>query len=177
MEHTVQNTEFSRFVFKQRAAGFTLIEMMIVVVIAAILASIAIPSYQAQIRKSRRTDAKTAVLDLAGREEKYFSLNNTYTNSAANLGYTSFPQTVGSGYYRLYVCVDATAGTTSAIETCTAAAATASGSSYRVSAVAAPGSSQLADSPCQYFATDNTGSQFSSSTVGIGTNTTSTCWQ
>jgi type IV pilus assembly protein PilE len=48
--------------------GFTLVELMVVIVIASILMAIAIPSYKTSIRKSRRTDAKTALLDLAGRE-------------------------------------------------------------------------------------------------------------
>jgi len=48
--------------------GFTLVELMVVIVIASILMAIAIPSYKNSIRKSRRTDAKTALLDLAGRE-------------------------------------------------------------------------------------------------------------
>ena len=49
--------------------GFTLVELMVTLVVAAILATIAIPAYQNQIRESRRTEAKTALLDLAGREE------------------------------------------------------------------------------------------------------------
>jgi len=49
------------------AAGFTLVELMIVVVIASILLAIAVPSYMTQVRESRRTEAKTALLDLAGR--------------------------------------------------------------------------------------------------------------
>jgi len=61
-------------------AGFTLVELMVTVMIAAILLAIAVPSYQAYIRKSRRTEAKTAVLDLAGREETLFS---TTTPTAA----------------------------------------------------------------------------------------------
>jgi type IV pilus assembly protein PilE len=88
---------------------------MITVVIISILASIAIPAYNAQIRKSRRTEAKTALLDLAGREEKYFNTNPTvgYTTSPANLGYATPPTTmtnypVGSGYYT--VTVDLTLG-------------------------------------------------------------------
>ena len=53
--------------------GFTLIELMVVVVIATILVGIAVPSYMSQMRKSRRTDAKTALLELAGREERFLS--------------------------------------------------------------------------------------------------------
>jgi len=81
--------------------GFTLIELMVVVVIVSILMAIAIPSYKNSIRKSRRTDAKTALLDLAGREERYNSTNGSYTNAAANLGYASWGIPIGSGYYTI----------------------------------------------------------------------------
>jgi prepilin-type N-terminal cleavage/methylation domain-containing protein len=53
--------------------GFTLIELMVTLVVATILLAIAIPSYLNQIRESRRTEAKTALLDLAGREETLYS--------------------------------------------------------------------------------------------------------
>lgn len=87
----------------RRASGFTLIELMIAMVIAAVLLAISVPTYQSQIRKSRRTEAKTALLDLAGREERLFAVTNAYSNAVTDLGYTSgtFPVTVGSGYYRV----------------------------------------------------------------------------
>ncbi len=96
-------------------AGFTLIELMIVVAIVAVLALIAIPTYQSYILKSRRTVAKTSLLDLAAREEKYYSTNNTYTNQPTKLGYisASFPLAVpntADNYYQLNV----TAATTTA---------------------------------------------------------------
>ena len=69
--------------------GFTLIELMIAVAIVGILAAVALPSYQRSIMKGRRVDAKAATLDLAAREERYFSVNNTYTNSAVSLGYAT----------------------------------------------------------------------------------------
>ena len=77
--------------------GFTLIELMIAVVIVAILAAVALPSYQNSVRKSRRPDAKTALLDLAAREERYYTVNNTYTDVAANLGFAAFPLNLGTG--------------------------------------------------------------------------------
>ena len=51
---------------KTGTAGFTLIELMVTVAIVGILATIAATSYQSQVMKSRRTDARTALLDLAG---------------------------------------------------------------------------------------------------------------
>lgn len=72
----------------QKLAGFTLIELMIVVAIVAILAAIAIPAYQKQILQSRRTSAKTALFDLAGREEKFYATNNYYPATLGSVGYT-----------------------------------------------------------------------------------------
>src|SRR5437016_7599183 len=67
-----------------RAAGFTLVELMVVVAIATILFAIAVPSYITYVRQSRRTEARTAVLDLAGREERFFSTNGAAYTGAAN---------------------------------------------------------------------------------------------
>src|SRR3984893_8199977 len=93
----------------RRRSGFTLIELMITVAIAATLAAISFPAYNIQIRKSRRTEARTALLDLAGRAERMYSTSNSYfgTTTAGqllppDLGYTGgWPITVGSGYYRI----------------------------------------------------------------------------
>ena len=76
---------------RARVRGFTLIELMIVVTVVAILSMIALPMFQTQMRQSRRADAKTALLDLAAREERYYTLNNQYTNVLATLGYPAGP--------------------------------------------------------------------------------------
>lgn len=60
--------------------GFTLIELMIVVVVVAILASIAYPSYQNQIRKGRMGQAQADMLELAQFMERCFASNNSYQN-------------------------------------------------------------------------------------------------
>ena len=85
----------------RKLAGFTLIELVVTMVIAAMLAAIAIPAYSNYVLQAHRTDAKTALLDLASLEERYFSVNNAYTAVPANLGYSAFPATVGSGYYTI----------------------------------------------------------------------------
>lgn len=163
---------------RKHAAGFTLVELMVVVLIAAILVGIAVPSYQSQIRHSRRTDAKTALLDAAVREEKNLTLNNQYTTTAASLGYGSLPLAIGSSYYTLNVCVSAGA-LQAAANPCVGATVTGTvGTYFVVSAVPVAGTSQVKDTDCQYFAVDNSGAQFSSNNAaGTGTNTTSTCWQ
>src|SRR5580704_15283418 len=88
---------------KTASGGFTLIELMVTVAIVAILATIATASYTSQIQKSRRTDARSALLDLAGREEKLFSTTNAYSQTGSDLGYGAFPLNIGSGYYSINV--------------------------------------------------------------------------
>lgn len=72
-----------------RKSGFTLIELMIVVAIIGILASIAIPSYQDSVRKTRRGDAEGALLNLANAMERHFTLNNSYCDAGGAGGANS----------------------------------------------------------------------------------------
>lgn len=62
----------------RRSFGFTLIELMIAVAIVGILAAIAYPSYQDQVRKGRRADAMAQLVTLAQAYERYYTSNNTY---------------------------------------------------------------------------------------------------
>jgi len=134
--------------------GFTLIELMITVAVLAILATIAATSYTSQIQKSRRTDARSAVLDLAGREERLFSTTNAYTATATNLGYTGvFPQSVGSAYYSINVVAPVVAGVPTYVITATAINA------------------QAADAQCTSLSVDQAGNQTSG-----GTAPAATCW-
>lgn len=64
-----------------KTAGFTLIELMITIVIIAILASIAYPTYQDTIRKAHREEAKRTLLEGAQYLENYYAMNLTYGNA------------------------------------------------------------------------------------------------
>ena len=59
-------------------AGFTLIEVMIVVAIVGILAAVAYPSYIDSVRKGKRAEARAALMNLLQQQERYFTQNNTY---------------------------------------------------------------------------------------------------
>ncbi|PRC91023.1 type IV pilin protein [Solimicrobium silvestre] len=105
--------KFSDHVGKDRQAGFTLIELMVVIVIIGILVAVAVPAYNTSVQKSHRTDAKTALLDLASREEKFYSLNNEYSQTASDLygsSVTAFPkaQSGTTAYYSLSVTATTT---------------------------------------------------------------------
>ena len=94
---------------KQKA--FTLIELMVTVAIVGILASIAIPSYQGSVMKSRRADAQGALLGFANAMERYFTVNNKYTGAAVGGGDTGAPTIFsatspvdgGTPYYNLTI--------------------------------------------------------------------------
>ncbi len=95
--------------------GFTLIELMITVAVVAILASIAYPSYQAQLRTSRRADAQASLMELQNFMERFFTENNCYQNKGADgscsnsgdnsdpvLPFTVSPRS-GTAYYNLSI--------------------------------------------------------------------------
>lgn len=60
--------------------GFTLIELMIVIAIIGILASIAYPSYQDSVRKARRGDAQSDLVEMASFMERAYTETNSYTD-------------------------------------------------------------------------------------------------
>lgn len=142
--------------------GFTLVELMVALVVAAVLIMIAIPAYQSQIRSSRRTEAKTALLDLAGREETLYSTQNKYSMTPFELGYGGggLPIQVGNNYYT----VDVLAPDPASI----------SQPSFTLTATPVAGSSQAQDAPCQSFTVDQLGNRQAKDSGGALNS--ATCW-
>ncbi len=76
---------------KQRQHGFTLMELMIAIVIIGILAAVAYPGYQNQIRRARRADAQGDLMAFAAAMERNFSATSTYLGLAAGGNPTGVP--------------------------------------------------------------------------------------
>jgi len=131
--------------------GFTLIELMIVIVIIGILFAVALPSYQSSVLRGHRADAQGILMNISAREERFMAQNNTYTtdiNTAAglNIGTT----TSNNGYYNLTVA--ACGG--GSIATCYLLTATATGG-------------QANDTDCATITLSST---------GVTSGTTANCW-
>lgn len=106
---------------KDRDAGFTLIEAMIVVIIIGIVAAFAYPSYQEQAREGRRSEGRSALLELAQAQERFYTVNGSYATTIGTLNGVS--ATTENSYYTL-----ATTGGSTFTGTATAAGAQASDS-------------------------------------------------
>ncbi|MGN6091474.1 MAG: type IV pilin protein [Luteibacter jiangsuensis] len=121
--------------------GFTLIELVIVVLIVAILAAVAIPSYRKYVIRSHRVDAQAALIDVAAREERYFYSKNAYTDVLADLNAS---KTMAGDRYEIDVAV-------------------ATSTAFRVEAKAL--NDQAAHDPeCQTLTLNNLGAQGSTGT-------------
>lgn len=77
---------FSARPLRRANQGFTLIELMVVVIIVAILTSIAIPSYRDHVVKSNRAAAESFMLQLANKEEQYLLDARNYTGTLGTGG-------------------------------------------------------------------------------------------
>jgi len=149
---------------KNRINGFTLIELMIVVVIIGILAAIAFPSYRDSVRKTNRSDAKVALTRAAQMQERRFTEQGSYSNSIGDIGGNTSPE----GWYSIAVVASNTAACTSTDSNgytkylCFTVTATATGG-------------QADDTTCATLSLDHTGAKTSADNSSPPVATTN-CW-
>ncbi len=83
--------------------GFTLVEVMIVMVVIAILGAIAMPSYTQYLKKSARKEAQQLLLQAAVRQETHLVRNGRYAANMSDLGFASNSVATDSGRYTVSV--------------------------------------------------------------------------
>jgi type IV pilus assembly protein PilE len=111
-----------------KQTGFTLMELMITVTVVAILASIALPSYQSYVVRANRSAVQQFMLDIANRQEQYMLDARSYT------------ATIGAGGLNMSTPAEVTGK-----YTVTATAPVATPPSFTITATPVAGSSQAAD--------------------------------
>lgn len=142
------------------AAGFTLIELMIAVMIVGVISLYAFSNYQKSILKSGRAEAKAALTQTAAALEQWRFSHNTYVPTAVASVYTTSRYTPNTPNQFYTVAI------------------TAATNSYTIKATPVSTGREAKDTDCQYFTLTNTGLQkANNNTSGSGTDTTSTCWQ
>lgn len=106
---------------RSKLRGFTLLELMIVVVIIAILASFAVPAYQRYGQRARRADGKELLMRVAAAQERFYTNFNRYAtdplSAATSLGMTTL--TSERGYYAITSANGPTGNTQSYVLTVT----------------------------------------------------------
>lgn len=133
--------------------GFTFVELLACMLIVALLASIALPSWRDTVTRTRRADATAALYALAAAQERYRLVHGRYADAAA----PAPPVGLGlgrseRGWYELRI-------------------ESADLTRFTASARAAPGSPQAADSACRVITIDETGRR------GSTPQPPGTCWR
>ena len=143
--------------------GFTLVELMVVLVIVGILAAVAYPTYTSHLQRSRRADATALLTAVVQAQERYRSNRSVYASGEGALATLGVDQAKITNHYTVALS--------------RLASATDFASGYVLTASPVPGSPQARDSRCNNLTVtlDNATLTYSS-TNAAGANTSSSCW-
>ena len=117
-----------------RESGMTLVNLITALLIVGILSTIAYANYSGYQQRARRMEAKSALMQIASNQERFYITNHSYTANLNNLGFAG--NETDSGLYQLSV-------------------PTADNQGFQAVAVPAPGSPQALDTDCQQFTIDS----------------------
>ena len=143
--------------------GFTLLELLIAVAIFGLLAAFAYPSYLDHARKTKRSAAKSALIELSSRQTQYHLDNKTYTSDLTNLGYPTSPAYIDS------IGNTVTATATDRIYQIGAQAGTVNANEFTLAAI--PQLTQTRDTTCATLRLSSTGQK-----TETGSGSASNCW-
>lgn len=115
------------------AKGISLVEILVIVAISSILVAIVFPSYTTYLYETRRSDAIIALSTAATAQERWYTLNSSFTDDINNLGGGDSPE----NYYSLTVV--------------------ASSESFTLTATAKNGGVQASDTGCVSMTLDHLG--------------------
>lgn len=139
--------------------GFSLIELLIVLLIVGILSLISYPGYREYLIRAHRNEGQTALLDLANRMERYYLDHKTYKTATIGTGTSSdLLSTIATNnhWYNLSIHL-------------------ATNATYQL--IATPAKEQAKDLLCQTLTLNNYGSKgISVGPAGIPTGTARECW-
>lgn len=91
--------------YRTRLQGFTLTEVLIVLIIIGILVMLAIPRFQPLITRARSTEARISLGHLHTLEQGYFMLNSAYSKSLGDIGFEQEPTVIegGNAHYEISI--------------------------------------------------------------------------
>lgn len=130
--------------------GFTLLEMLITIIIIGILAAIAIPNYQAQVQKTRRSDARIGLVETAQKLERCFAQFGSYNHANCSVAVPVID------HYTISIVTRTT-------------------NAYLLSAKVTVGGAQSGDSRCATLTFDHTGHQGAKN--ADAQESAANCWQ
>lgn len=151
---------------RTRGQGFSLIELMVALAVAGILAAVAYPAYTSHLQRSRRADAIAALTSVMQAQERYRSNVSSYASSLADLNNLNISQI--TAHYQITLNG---VGTTPSFET-----------GYVLTATPVSGGRQASDLACKSFTVTLRGASPAYSASGdpenSGSNrdTTAICW-
>lgn len=143
--------------------GFTLIELMVVVVIVGVISAIAFPSYVEYVRKSKRAEVRSALLENAQYMERFFTENSSYLKSPSGASPVLPNTVIPRGATGADINYNIAFGAAPALSV----------SAYILEATPA---NTMAIDPCAGFTLNNLGQKGSKGTLGTG-KTTEICWK